>query len=163
MAGGRRERRTDLAMPEDARETCIGKHLVGRHDEGRRTRFPEEPHDCRQVLDGEQQHGCALRSSCELERGSGDDPEGPFAADEELPEVQTGIVFFECTIDLENFAARQYDLKSQDPLAGQPPPDHPDAAGVRRDVAAPPCSTLSRRNRPARSGRAAQRARARPG
>ena len=118
-----------------ARHAC-GEHLVRRQREGRGARLAEEAHDPGQVRHGEEQDVEAPRQARELERRLGHDAERPLAADEELAQVEAGVVLLERAVESSTSPLREHDLQPEHPVAGEALADDLHAARVRRDVAA---------------------------
>ena len=103
-----------------------------------------------------EQGGGVGRAGLELQRGLGDQREGPLRAHEQLGEVVAGRGLDELAAGADHLARGEHRLEAEDVMAGHAVLDGPHPAGVGGDVAAErrrstPPGTPGRRGRAARS------------
>ncbi len=98
--------------------------------------FAKEREHRREIRHREEEDVELLGHARELEDGLGDDPERALAPDEELAQIDAGVVLLERTVELEHLAAHQHHGEPKDPLPRQAIADHLHPAGVGGDVTA---------------------------
>jgi hypothetical protein len=74
---------------------------------GPAARLFEQREHALQIGHREEEHVDLLGQPRELQRRLGDDPENALAADEELPQVDAGVVLLERAVELEHLAGRR--------------------------------------------------------
>src|SRR4051794_10512180 len=111
MRSGAGERSTQLAarVREDAIEALLRECLVRGDRERPLARLTEEAKDRAHARDAEEHHGRQGRYGRQLEGRLGHDAQRPFTADEELLEIEPGVVLLEGAADLEDLARREHD------------------------------------------------------
>ena len=144
VLGALGEGRPELPVRHDTLEATLREELVRRDREGPGAGLAEEAQDAGDIAHAEEHHRRDARQSRQLERRLGDDAERALAADEELPQVQPGVVLLQRTASAKDLAVREDDLEAEDPLAREAVANDLHAARVGGDVAADSARSLRR-------------------
>ena len=139
------EGRPELPVALHAGQALVGEELVGHHREGAvLAHVAEEAQHRGEVGHSEQEDVELAGQARELERRLGDDAERALAADEELPQVEAGVVLLERAVELQDVSRRGDDLQAEHPLPRQPVADDLHATRVGGDVPAHLAGPLGR-------------------
>jgi hypothetical protein len=132
-----RQRRRLACKADGAREIRIPHHLERRELAAELlARLPQQRAHRVERRQRAQRDGARARLRCESQHGTRDDAEHAFAADEQLLEVDAGVVLDQGPQAIEHGAVGQHRFQPHHQFARHAVADHAVAAGVGRDVAA---------------------------